>query len=134
MALEKPISTVFSNSVSASVSILDTFTNNANLITDLIGGAMVVALGRGSVAVANLTREKAKDIATTVQGIQVERQKQASELASIQAEIRHLEVMRLTNNQRFMATGAANTLAAAEAREKVVKDALVASQTRQVPL
>ncbi|MFA4743191.1 hypothetical protein, partial [Vibrio vulnificus] len=44
--------------------------------------------------------------------------------------IRHLEVMRLTNNQRFMATGAANTLAAAEAREKVVKDALVASQAR----
>ncbi|CAM4040953.1 Phage-related minor tail protein [Vibrio vulnificus] len=130
LAFEKPISTVFSNSVSASVSILDTFTNNANLITDLVGGAMVVALGRGSVAVANLTREKAKDIATTVQGIQVERQKQASELASIQAEIRHLEVMRLTNNQRFMATGAANTLAAAEAREKVVKDALVASQAR----
>ncbi|MCU8208018.1 tape measure protein, partial [Vibrio vulnificus] len=130
LAFEKPISTVFSNSVSASVSILDTFTNNANLITDLVGGAMVVALGRGSVAVANLTREKAKNIATTVQGLQVERRKQASELASIQAEIRHLEVMRLTNNQRFMATGAANTLAAAEAREKVVKDALVASQAR----
>lgn len=130
LAFEKPISTVFSNSVSASVSILDTFTNNANLITDLVGGAMVVALGRGSVAVANLTREKAKDIAKTLQGIQVERRAQASELASIQAEIRHLEVMRLTNNQRFMATGAANTLAAAEAREKVVKDALVASQAR----
>ncbi|PMS49905.1 tape measure protein [Vibrio parahaemolyticus] len=130
LAFEKPISTVFSNSISASVSVLDTFAANADLITDLVGVALFAAMGRGAAAVASMTQVKIRDIAVDRQKIVAEQQKNVVELASIQSEIRHLEVMRATNAQRFAATGAANALAAAEAREKVVKDALAASQAR----
>ncbi|EGQ8129855.1 tape measure protein [Vibrio parahaemolyticus] len=130
LAFEKPISTVFSNSISASVSVLDTFATNADLITDLVGVALFAAMGRGAAAVGTLTAAKLQAVAATRQEIMAEQQKNVVELASIQSEIRHLEVMRATNAQRFAATGAVNALAAAEAREKVVKDALAASQTR----
>ncbi|MDF4919630.1 tape measure protein [Vibrio parahaemolyticus] len=130
LAFEKPISTVFSNSISASVSVLDTFAANADLITDLVGVAMFAAMGRGAAAVGTLTAAKLQAVAATRQEIMAEQQKNVVELASIQSEIRHLEVMRATNAQRFAATGAVNALAAAEAREKVVKDALAASQAR----
>lgn len=130
LAFEKPISTVFSNSISASVSVLDTFAANADLITDLVGVALFAAMGRGAAAVGTLTAAKLQAVAATRQEIMAEQQKNVVELASIQSEIRHLEVMRATNAQRFAATGAANALAAAEAREKVVKDALAASQAR----
>ncbi|MDU9591538.1 MULTISPECIES: tape measure protein [unclassified Vibrio] len=130
LAFEKPISTVFSNSISASVSVLDTFAANADLITDLVGVALFAAMGRGAAAVASMTKVKIRDIAADRQKIVAEQQKNVVELASIQSEIRHLEVMRATNAQRFAATGAVNALAAAEAREKVVKDALAASQAR----
>ncbi|MBN8107762.1 tape measure protein [Vibrio vulnificus] len=130
LAFEKPISTVFSNSISASVSVLDTFAANADLITDLVGVALFAAMGRGAAAVGTLTAAKLQAVAATRQEIMAEQQKNVVELASIQSEIRHLEVMRATNAQRFAATGAVNALAAAEAREKVVKDALAASQAR----
>lgn len=130
LAFEKPISTVFSNSISASVSVLDTFAASADLITDLVGVALFAAMGRGAAAVASMTKVKIRDIAADRQKIVAEQQKNVVELASIQSEIRHLEVMRATNAQRFAATGAVNALAAAEAREKVVKDALAASQAR----
>ncbi|RZQ00677.1 tape measure protein [Vibrio vulnificus] len=130
LAFEKPISTVFSNSISASVSVLDTFATNADLITDLVGVALFAAMGRGAAAVGTLTAAKLQAVAATRQEIMAEQQKNVVELASIQSEIRHLEVMRATNAQRFAATGAVNALAAAEAREKVVKDALAASQAR----
>ncbi|MBO0211685.1 tape measure protein, partial [Vibrio sp. Vb0877] len=130
LAFEKPISTVFSNSISASVSVLDTFATNADLITDLVGVAFFAAMGRGAAAVASMTKAKIGDIAVDRQKIVAEQQKNVVELASIQSEIRHLEVMRATNAQRFAATGAVNALAAAEAREKVLKDALAASQAR----
>ncbi|MCS0161638.1 tape measure protein [Vibrio alginolyticus] len=130
LAFEKPISNVFSDSVSASTSVLKVFGDNAELITDLVGVAMFAALGRGAAAVASMTKVKIRDIAADRQKIVAEQQKNVVELASIQSEIRHLEVMRATNAQRFAATGAVNALAAAEAREKVVKDALAASQAR----
>ncbi|EID4424934.1 tape measure protein [Vibrio vulnificus] len=130
LAFEKPISTVFSNSISASVSVLDTFATNADLITDLVGVALFAAMGRGAAAVGTLTAAKLQAVAATRQEIMAEQQKNVVELASIQSEIRHLEVMRANNAQRFAATGAVNALAAAEAREKVVKDALAASQAR----
>ncbi|EOB9552199.1 tape measure protein [Vibrio vulnificus] len=130
LVFEKPISTVFSNSISASVSVLDTFATNADLITDLVGVALFAAMGRGAAAVGTLTAAKLQAVAATRQEIMAEQQKNVVELASIQSEIRHLEVMRATNAQRFAATGAVNVLAAAEAREKVVKDALAASQAR----
>ncbi|MFL0917651.1 tape measure protein [Vibrio parahaemolyticus] len=130
LAFEKPISTVFSNSIYASVSVLDTFAANADLITDLVGVALFAAMGRGAAAVGTLTAAKLQAVAATRQEIMAEQQKNVVELASIQSEIRHLEVMRATNAQRFAATGAVNALAAAEAREKVVKDALAASQAR----
>ncbi|EGR0523056.1 tape measure protein [Vibrio cholerae] len=130
LAFEKPISTVFSNSISASVSVLDTFAASADLITDLVGVALFAAMGRGAAAVGTLTAAKLQAVAATRQEIMAEQQKNVVELASIQSEIRHLEVMRATNAQRFAATGAVNALAAAEAREKVVKDALAASQAR----
>ncbi|ENM3902746.1 tape measure protein [Vibrio cholerae] len=130
LAFEKPISTVFSSSISASVSVLDTFAASADLITDLVGVALFAAMGRGAAAVGTLTAAKLQAVAATRQEIMAEQQKNVVELASIQSEIRHLEVMRATNAQRFAATGAVNALAAAEAREKVVKDALAASQAR----
>ncbi|EPT7427271.1 tape measure protein [Vibrio cholerae] len=130
LAFEKPVSTVFSSSISASVSVLDTFAASADLITDLVGVALFAAMGRGAAAVASMTQVKIRDIAVDRQKIVAEQQKNVVELASIQSEIRHLEVMRATNAQRFAATGAVNALAAAEAREKVVKDALAASQAR----
>lgn len=130
LAFEKPISTVFSNSISASVSVLDTFAANADLITDLVGVALFAAMGRGAAAVGTLTAAKLQAVAATRQEIMAEQQKNVVELASIQSEIRHLEEMRATNAQRFAATGAVNALAAAEAREKVVKDAIAASQAR----
>ncbi|WP_447041052.1 tape measure protein [Vibrio parahaemolyticus] len=130
LAFEKPISTVFSNSISASVSVLDTFAASADLITDLVGVALFAAMGRGAAAVGTLTVAKLQAVAATRQEIMAEQQKNVVELASIQSEIRHLEVMRATNAQRFAATGAVNALTAAEAREKVVKDALAASQAR----
>jgi tape measure domain-containing protein len=130
LAFEKPISNVFSDSVSASTSVLKVFSDNAELITNLVGVAMFAALGRGAAAVASMTQVKIRDIAADRQKIVAEQQKNVVELASIQSEIRHLEVMRATNAQRFAATGAVNALAAAEAREKVLKDALAASQAR----
>lgn len=130
LAFEKPISNVFSDSVSASTSVLKVFGDNAELITDLVGVAMFAALGRGAAAVASMTKVKIRDIAADRQKIVAEQQKNVVELASIQSEIRHLEVMRATNAQRFAATGAVNALTAAEAREKVVKDAIAASQAR----
>ncbi|WJG24288.1 tape measure protein [Vibrio furnissii] len=130
LAFEKPISNVFSDSVSASTSVLKVFSDNAELITNLVGAAMFAALGRGATAVASMTQVKIRDIAADRQKIVAEQQKNVVELASIQSEIRHLEVMRATNAQRFAATGAVNALAAAEAREKVLKDALAASQAR----
>lgn len=130
LAFEKPISNVFSDSVSASTSVLKVFSDNAELITNLVGAAMFAALGRGAAAVASMTQVKIRDIAADRQKIVAEQQKNVVELASIQSEIRHLEVMRATNAQRFAATGAVNALAAAEAREKVLKDALAASQAR----
>ncbi|WP_275138367.1 tape measure protein [Vibrio navarrensis] len=130
LAFEKPISTVFSNSVSASTSVLRSFVDNAEQVTDLVGVAMFAALGRGTVAITSMTAAKARKTIETRQEIMAEQQKNVVELASIQSEIRRLEVMRATNAQRFAATGAANALAAAEAREKVLKDALTASQAR----
>lgn len=130
LAFEKPISNVFSDSVSASTSVLKVFGDNAELITNLVGVALFAAMGRGAAAVASMTQVKIRDIAVDRQKIVAEQQKNVVELASIQSEIRHLEVMRATNAQRFAATGAVNALAAAEAREKVVKDALAASQAR----
>ncbi|EPR4994868.1 tape measure protein [Vibrio navarrensis] len=130
LAYEKPISTVFSSSVAASTSVLQKFSSNAELITDLVGVALFAAMGRGAASVGALTVAKLQAVAATRQEIVAEQQKNVVELASIQSEIRHLEVMRATNVQRFAATGAVNALAAAEAREKVLKDALAVSQAR----
>ncbi|MBE4620988.1 tape measure protein [Vibrio navarrensis] len=130
LAFEKPISNVFSDSVSASTSVLKVFGDNAELITNLVGAALFAAMGRGAASVGALTVAKLQAVAATRQEIVAEQQKNVVELASIQSEIRHLEVMRATNAQRFAATGAVNALAAAEAREKVLKDALAASQAR----
>ncbi|MBY8232369.1 tape measure protein [Vibrio fluvialis] len=130
LAYEKPISTVFSSSIAASTSVLQTFSSNAELVTDLVGVALFAAMGRGAASVGVLTVAKLQAVAATRQEIVAEQQKNTVELASIQSEIRRLEVMRATNTQRFAATGAVNALAAAEARETVLKDALAASQAR----
>lgn len=130
LAYEQPISDVFSNSISASTTVLNTFADNAELITDVVGVAMFAALGRGTAAAAALTATKVQSVIATRQEIQAEVQKTSASLASVQAEIRHLQAMRLTNNERFRATGATHALAAAEAKEKVIKDSLTAAQAR----
>ncbi|MBO0216792.1 hypothetical protein J0676_25305, partial [Vibrio sp. Vb2880] len=69
LAFEKPISTVFSNSISASVSVLDTFAASADLITDLVGVALFAAMGRRAAPVGTFRAAELQAVAASRQEI-----------------------------------------------------------------
>ncbi|XAG86648.1 hypothetical protein MRM63_16385 [bacterium 19MO03SA05] len=103
---------------------------NGRLVSDVLGVTLAMAAGRASASVYNLTKTKVGDIITTRQGIQATVAKAQAELAAVAAEMRHLEVMRSSNAQKFQAIGGETTLATLKARRKVLTDALTVSQAR----
>ncbi|WP_243033014.1 tape measure protein [Vibrio cincinnatiensis] len=130
IAYEKPIAGAFNASVSASSSVLDAFASNAELVSDVIGVTLFAAIGRGTVAIADQTKVKLGNIAATRQGLQTTVASTQAELMAVNAEIRHLEVMQISNNQKFRAIGAEGALTAAQARRAVLTDTLTAAQAR----
>ncbi|SHO58801.1 tape measure protein [Vibrio quintilis] len=129
-AYETPISSVFSDSIAASTSVMDSLADHVETVSSVIGVTLAAAAGRGVAALTTLTAEKIKSVAASRQQLQATVAETQAELTATQAEIRHLETMQLSNNQKFRAIGAETSLAAAQARRKVLTDTLTASQTR----
>lgn len=130
LAYEQPISTVFSDSIAASTSVMETMADNADALSTVIGVTLFAAMGRGTAAITMQTAEKIKLTMATRQELQATVAKTQAELVATAAEIRHLETMQLSNNQKFRAIGAEASLAAAQTRRTTLTNTLTAAQAR----
>lgn len=129
-AYETPISTVFSDSIAASTSVMETMADNADALSTVIGVTLFAAMGRGTAAITMQTAEKIKLTMATRQELQATVAKAQAELVATSAEIQHLETMQLSNNQKFRAIGAEASLAAAQTRRTTLTNTLTAAQAR----
>ncbi|WP_135456757.1 tape measure protein [Vibrio echinoideorum] len=130
VAFEAPISDSFSAVLEASAGTMELFAENADLVTTIIELSLVTALSRGSTAVLAMTAAKVQSITVT----RTQEQANLTELRSLEAklaaEVRELEVMKLSNNQKFRAIGAETTLAAKRVQLTATTTTLTAAQTR----
>nr|WP_249114066.1 tape measure protein [Vibrio parahaemolyticus] len=137
VAFEQPISDSFTVFAESSAGALTLLAENADLVTTIVGVSLTAAMGRGVVAVQAYTATKIRNLNVareTAQANLAEAQthlKGTQAVASkLQVEIKYLEALQLSNNQKFRAIGAETQLTAARARLKVATDNMVAAQTR----
>ncbi len=123
VAYEKPISSVFHQSVTTTTDAMTVLADNANTLTTLLGVTLFAAAGRGAAGIANLTRAKVADAVASRAKLVAEQANLRSQLAASTIEVRYLQTMQATNIQKFRATGATNLLTAAETRQAAVKTA-----------
>ena len=137
VAFEQPISDSFTVFAESSAGALTLLAENADLVTTIVGVSLSAAMGRGVVAVQAYTAAKINNIKTARASAQANVAEAQAHLrgaqavaSKLQVEIKYLEALQLSNNQKFRAIGAETQLTAARARLKVATDSMVAAQTR----
>ncbi|BDR12934.1 tape measure protein [Vibrio sp. STUT-A11] len=130
VAFEQPISDSFTVFAESSAGALTLLAENADLVTTIVGVSMSAAMGRGAAAVYVLTTAKLQAIAATHKQEQANYAELKSLAAKQQIEVRYLETLRQSNNQKFRAIGAEAQLTAARQRLVTTTGALAAAQSR----
>ncbi|EGR1143218.1 hypothetical protein EC562_10205 [Vibrio parahaemolyticus] len=130
VAFEQPISDSFTVFAESSAGALTLLAENADLVTTIVGVSMSAAMGRGAAAVYVLTTAKLQAIAATHKQEQANYAELKSLAAKQQIEVRYLETLRQSNNQKFRAIGAESQLTAARQRLVTTTGALAAAQSR----
>nr|WP_249934885.1 tape measure protein [Vibrio parahaemolyticus] len=130
VAFEQPISDSFTVFAESSAGALTLLAENADLVTTIVGVSMSAAMGRGAAAVYVLTTAKLQSIAATHKQEQANYAELKSLAAKQQIEVRYLETLRQSNNQKFRAIGAESQLTAARQRLVTTTGALAAAQSR----
>ncbi|WP_147282579.1 hypothetical protein [Vibrio parahaemolyticus] len=130
VAFEQPISDSFTVFAESSAGALTLLAENADLVTTIVGVSMSAAMGRGAAAVYVLTSAKLQAIAATHKQEQANYAELKSLAAKQQIEVRYLETLRQSNNQKFRAIGAESQLTAARQRLVTTTGALAAAQSR----
>ncbi|HIF5583907.1 TPA: tape measure protein [Vibrio parahaemolyticus] len=130
VAFEQPISDSFTVFAESSAGALTLLAENADLVTTIVGVSMSAAMGRGAAAVYVLTTAKLQAIAATYKQEQANYAELKSLAAKQQIEVRYLETLRQSNNQKFRAIGAEAQLTAARQRLVTTTGALAAAQSR----
>ncbi|HHX8454242.1 TPA: tape measure protein [Vibrio diabolicus] len=130
VAFEQPISDSFTVFAESSAGALTLLAENADLVTTIMGVSMSAAMGRGAAAVYVLTTAKLQAIAATHKQEQANYAELKSLAAKQQIEVRYLETLRQSNNQKFRAIGAETQLTAARQRLVTTTGALAAAQSR----
>lgn len=130
VAFEQPISDSFTVFAESSAGALTLLAENADLVTMIVGVSMSAAMGRGAAAVYVLTTAKLQAIAATHKQEQANYAELKSLAAKQQIEVRYLETLRQSNNQKFRAIGAESQLTAARQRLVTTTGALAAAQSR----
>ncbi|HCE3688320.1 TPA: tape measure protein [Vibrio parahaemolyticus] len=130
VAFEQPISDSFTVFAESSAGALTLLAENADLVTTIVGVSMSAAMGRGAAAVYILTSAKLQAIAATHKQEQANYAELKSLAAKQQIEVRYLETLRQSNNQKFRAIGAESQLTAARQRLVTTTGALAAAQSR----
>lgn len=130
VAFEQPISDSFTVFAESSAGALTLFAENADLVTTIVGVSMSAAMGRGAAAVYVLTTAKLQAIAATHKQEQANYAELKSLAAKQQIEVRYLETLRQSNNQKFRAIGAEAQLTAARRSLVTTTSALAAAQSR----
>ena len=130
VAFEQPISDSFTVFAESSAGALTLLAENADLVTTIVGVSMSAAMGRGAAAAYVLTTAKLQAIAATHKQEQANYAELKSLAAKQQIEVRYLETLRQSNNQKFRAIGAEAQLTAARQRLVTTTGALAAAQSR----
>ncbi|TOE82568.1 hypothetical protein CGJ34_15770 [Vibrio parahaemolyticus] len=130
VAFEQPISDSFTVFAESSAGALTLLAENADLVTTIVGVSMSAAMGRGAAAVYVLTTAKLQAIAATHKQEQANYAELKSLAAKQQIEVRYLETLRQSNNQKFRAIGAEAQLTAARQSLVTTTGALAAAQSR----
>ncbi|CCN69790.1 tape measure protein [Vibrio nigripulchritudo] len=130
VAFEAPISDSFSTVLDTSSAALTLFADNADMVTALVEVSLVTALARGTTAVLTMTSAKLQDIGATRAKVQANLAELRSQEVKLLADVRELEVMRASNNQKFRAIGAESTLTAKRSQLTATTHALTTAQSR----
>lgn len=130
LAYEQPISTVFSDSIAASTSIMETMADNADALSTVIGATLFAAVGRGTAAIVSNTQVKLSNAFADRQKLQSTIASTQSEIAATQAEIRRLEILVANRNLILTNVGAEKALTAARIQLATQTEILTVAQTQ----
>ncbi|MGF1775904.1 tape measure protein [Vibrio nomapromontoriensis] len=137
LAYEQPITDSLTPVLKTTGDAFNVIADNADLVSTAIGVTLFTTMGRGAAAATNYTAVKLRLVVADYAQVRAIATKNAAIAAETLAEIRRLEVMKLTGSKLFLLrngeaqltalktkhTAATNTLAAAQSRLNVVSRA-----------
>ncbi|ELY1986515.1 tape measure protein [Vibrio harveyi] len=127
-AFERPISDSLTPLLTSTAEGLHMLADNADTVTEVVGVAMALSLGRGAAALIAMTRQRVASTLATRTETQAILAKTQAAIAAINTEIAELAIMKSSNAQKFAATGGERALTAALGQRAVMTQAVTVAQ------